>query len=169
MTLEPPQFYTVEFLIELVLFYHPYVFYNMSMRRILIMIFVLFVFVLCGSIPIFVIQSAITPTFTPSPTSTSTIPPTLTPTLSPFIYSQSAASHLHTCSIRALQFRLIEPFTVLFHPDDLLYVGDQVSFEVISPHRVGCKGCQREGPGGSSGWSNTRSSNFWCLGYSRTI
>ncbi len=102
------------------------------MRRILIMIFVLFVFALCGSIPIFVIQFAITPTFTPSPTFTSTIHPTLTSTLRPS-FTPSLTSAISTPAPSVTPIPINEPFTVLFHPDDQLYLGDQVSFEVISP------------------------------------
>jgi len=47
---------------------------------------------------------------------------------------------------------LLQAFTVLYHPDDALYVGDQVSFEVISPPGLDVKDAnlrvQVDPPGG---------------------
>jgi hypothetical protein len=60
-----------------------------------------------------------TPTFTNTPESTWAITPTFTPDTSPLPSSES--------------------FTVYYHPDDRLYVGDLVSFEVISPPGIDVK------------------------------
>jgi hypothetical protein len=118
-------------LIYLILFYHPCVFYNTFMRRHFPMIFFLLLLVSCTAISLPVTQPSITPTLpSPAPSSTfipsqtfalsasptpSQLPATVTPSPSPTI----TAPHL--------------TFTVYYHPDDALYVGDQVSVEVVSP------------------------------------
>ncbi|OGN92755.1 MAG: hypothetical protein A2Z71_11145 [Chloroflexi bacterium RBG_13_50_21] len=132
MTLEPPQNLVVKFLIELDLFYHPYVFYNISMRRFLIMIFILFATICCGSFPILFFQPASTPTFTLPPPITLTIPSLPISTVIPSLTARATAPAF-TPAPSSTYNPATKPFTVLYHPDDILYVGDQVSFEVISP------------------------------------
>ena len=102
------------------------------MRRFFIMIFILILSGACWSFVLLFNQPApmITPT-NPPPTRTAILPspqPTITPasTLSP-----SVAPATITASSTPLPPS--ESFTVLYHPDDMLYVGDQVSIEVISP------------------------------------
>lgn len=108
------------------------------MRRYLIMIFFLFSAAACLSSTISLTQ--------PEPTITLTAPPaTLTPipaTASPTITTTPTSTPLPPSpSPTASQAPESEDggFTVLFHPDDVLYVGDQVSFEVISPTGVDLK------------------------------
>ncbi len=118
-------------LIYLVLFYHPCVFYNMTMRRYFAMIIILMLLVSCGNIPASTVPPSQSPPSTsaiatathPSPISTATQLPSSTPspasaTLTPPLVSTTTQS---------------TSFTVYYHPDDMLYVGDQVSFEVVSP------------------------------------
>jgi hypothetical protein len=150
VTLEPPQNLVAKFLIELDLFYHPYVFYNISMRRFLIMIFLLpALSCWCLFLPFFKI---ITPaTLTPLPLTATTIPPLSTPTqISSF--TPNPQSPTFTPVPSATPNPSLKPFSVLFHPDDLLYVGDQVSFEVISPPGMDVKDAdvrvQVDPPGG---------------------
>ncbi|MFZ2095223.1 MAG: hypothetical protein WAV05_01170 [Anaerolineales bacterium] len=118
-------------LIYLILFYHPYVFYNMSMRRIFILIFILILIGSCSSLSV--------PFFFPAPTPSSTSLPTTpskTRSLTPTVLPPLPPSPLAATDTPVTTPPVIPPpeqFTVLFHPDDFLYVGDQVSFEVISP------------------------------------
>ncbi|OGO30823.1 MAG: hypothetical protein A2136_03255 [Chloroflexi bacterium RBG_16_54_11] len=117
-----------------ILFYHPYVFYNISMRRYLFMIFILFFLLTCQVFAIPLIQPAATYTPTlPSPTSITIYPTspsaptsTSTPTPTPLVATT-------TPSPRPPLTPPGESFSVLYHPDDVLYVGDQISIEVISP------------------------------------
>jgi hypothetical protein len=104
----------------------------MIMRRTFILIFILILVASCSSLSI--------PFIVPSPTATSTLPlntatsmpssptHTLLPTLTPTTISPS-----HTPVPSQTPSPVVEQFTVLYHPDDFLYVGDQVSLEVISP------------------------------------
>jgi hypothetical protein len=102
------------------------------MRRFFIVIFILFLIVSCrGSTNQFIqrpptyLPTALSPTDTlVSPSSTPTISPTLTPSWPPATPT-AEATVTPTAGYDA--------FEVLYHPDDYLYVGDQVSLEVISP------------------------------------
>lgn len=101
------------------------------MRRFLLMIFILSLGVLCGIFhPLFLqstptlIESTPRPSATIAPTSSKT---TNTPTTRP---SPLAITSTSTPGSTAIPSEI--PFTVLYHPDDVLYVGDQVSLEVIS-------------------------------------
>ena len=102
------------------------------MRRFFIVIFILFLIVSCrGSTNQFIrtlptyLPTAPSPTHTPvSPSFTSTKSPTITPSLPPTTSTPEAS---------ATPTPGYDTFKVLYHPDDHLYVGDQVSFEVISP------------------------------------
>ena len=117
---------------KLDLFYHPYVFYNIYMRRFFIMIFILILTISCGSFSLFFIHPSPTATLTSLPPATTTAPPSPTQTLTPSL-TPSPLAATPTLAPSPTPNLLNEPFTVLYHPDDVLYVGDQVSFEVISP------------------------------------
>lgn len=102
------------------------------MRRYFLMMFFLLLLISCRTItfPIFhpkytATQSSFSPSSTPIPPSPSaTISPTLTPgTISLTLTPISSATFTTPTT----------PFRVFYHPDDALYVGDQVSFEVVSP------------------------------------
>ena len=127
----------VRSIIEFVLFYHPWVFYNKGMRRFWVMIFVLFLLPICCCV--------ILPFNQPNPTSTQTTFPTVTaitpeptetefPTQTPSPRPTETPPPASPTSVPTLQ-----SFSVLYHPDDVLYVGDLVSFEVISPPGVSLK------------------------------
>jgi hypothetical protein len=143
----------VKFLIELDLFYHPCVFYNMTMRRILAMIFILIIAVSCAGVPAAVYKSAPTATPTSLPTITSTLTPSQTPVRLPSLTPTKSLPAV-TPIITPAPTLGSEGFEVLYHPDDVLYVGDQVSFEVISPPGMDLKGssvrAQVDPPGGQS-------------------
>ncbi len=117
---------------KLDLFYHPYVFYNISMRRFFIIIFILILTVACGSFSLFFIHPAPTATLTSLPPANTNVPSSPTPTLAP-ASTPTLLAATPTLAPSLTPNLLIGPFTVLYHPDDVLYVGDQVSFEVISP------------------------------------
>jgi hypothetical protein len=106
------------------------------MRRYFLMIFFLMLLMACGLISTPAIQPAPTYTFTlPSSTLPSaTASPTLTPTK-----TSSPIPATFTPSITPTTTPAPLGFTVYFHPDDALYVGDQVSFEVVSPPGVDLK------------------------------
>jgi hypothetical protein len=137
----------VKFLIELELFYHPRVFYNMCMRRYLRMIFILFVAVSCAGLPVSLLPPASTPTTISQPTfsATNTQAPyespfptssPLPPWTTPFFTLTAPATPEFITSLTPAP----GDFQVLFHPDDVLYVGDQVSLEVIPPPGMDVKG-----------------------------
>jgi len=138
---------------KLDLFYHPYVFYNISMRRFFIMIFILILTLSCGSFTIFFIHLAPSATLTSLPPATPTVLPSPTPILSP-TSTPSPLAATPTLVPSTTPNPLIETFTVLYHPDDVLYVGDQVSFELISPPGLNVKDAnlrvQVDPPGGSN-------------------
>jgi len=120
------------------LFYHPCVFYNICMFRYLIVIFILLLPGACLGLALQTIQS--TPAYTPaySPPVATVIPARPTPT----IYfaptpTQQAATPAPTAGITPASPS--ESFTVLYHPDDVLYQGDQVSIEVVSPPNLNLK------------------------------
>ena len=124
-------------LVYLILFYHPYIFYNMFMRRFFILIFILILIASCGSLsfPFFIPPPTATGTSLPTNTlvprsPTSTVTPTFTP--SPIV-----ATHAPVTAATLQPPK--QSFTVLYHPDDYLYVGDQVSIEVISPPDINVK------------------------------
>lgn len=101
------------------------------MRRHLVMIFILFFSLscVCFSIPLF--EPASTNTPTAAPTLTASFPPLTTPT--PLITpTRTSIVETPTTTVQTAT-PPGEPFTVLYHPDGGLYVGDQVSMEVISP------------------------------------
>jgi hypothetical protein len=143
----------VLFLIELDLFYHPYVFYNMSMRRFLAMIFILTVAVSCAGVPVSIYKPAPTATNTPPPAFTSTLLPSPTPVIVPS-FTPTFPLTTPIPILTATPSPNLAEFEVLYHPDDVLYVGDQVSFEVISPPGMELQGSsvrvQVDPPGGSS-------------------
>jgi hypothetical protein len=102
------------------------------MRRYLIMIFILILSISCGSFWLPFINPAPTVTHTYLPPSITSPPPSLTPTQVPSS-TPSPQAATPTLSPTATPNLPTQPFSVLYHPDDVLYVGDQVSFEVISP------------------------------------
>lgn len=104
----------------------------MTMRRSLAMIFILIVAVSCAGIPVSVYKPAPTQTETPLPTITSTIQPSQTPIIVPS-FTPTFPLSTFTPALTATPSPYPGGFEVLYHPDDVLYVGDQVSFEVISP------------------------------------
>lgn len=136
---------------KLDLFYHPYVFYNISMRRFFIMIFILILTLSCGSFTLTFIHPTPTATLTSLPPITTTVPPSPPSTISP-PSTPSPLAATPTLAPSTTPNPLIETFTVLYHPDDVLYVGDQVSFEVISPPGLDVKDAnlrvQVDPPGG---------------------
>jgi len=121
------------------------------MRRYLTMIFILFMVVSCGSFSNPFIHPAPTATLTSQPSITSTIPPSSTPTLTPSL-TPSPLPPTSTIAPSTTPTPSIDTFKVLYHPDDVLYVGDQVSFEVISPPGLDVKDAnlhiQVDPPGG---------------------
>jgi hypothetical protein len=123
----------------------------MSMRRFLAMIFILIIAVSCAGVPISIYKPAPSATMTSLPTLTATQTPSYTPTGVPSSTPilQPPAS---TPTITATPTQASEGFQVLYHPDDVLYVGDLVSFEVISPPDMELKGSnvsvQVDPPGG---------------------
>src|SRR4030042_5647777 len=110
----------------------------MCMRRYLLMIFILLLMVACRSLifPLPPPAPSLTST-SPSPTLTS-IPPSLTPT---FLLTQTPSPLAATPSwvATATPVPISESFMVLYHPDDILYVGDQVSLEIVSPPGLSLK------------------------------
>jgi hypothetical protein len=107
----------------------------MCMRRFLAMIFILIVAVGCAGLPISLLPSNTSPTASSQPTVSATLSPTLT------IPSSVTPSPIPSATERVSTVTPItESFEVLYHPDDVLYVGDQVSFEVISPEGVNIEG-----------------------------
>ncbi len=130
-------------LIYLVLFYHPCVFYNMSMRRFLVVIFILPLLVSCGVLTSPPVHPTETSTFTAVP-ATATIPPaTTTPTFTPTL-TATPLPPTQTASPTSSPTPTVPAFTVYYHPDDVLYVGDQVSFEVVSPPNLDLKDASLE-------------------------
>jgi hypothetical protein len=125
-------------LILTILFYHPYVFYNIHMRRFLIMIFILFLSVVCWGTTFVINQPTTalpTPSLTPAETAIPSLPTaTITPSPSP-----SPQVVVPTSTNTTTPHPSSDTFTVLYHPDDMLYVGDQVSIEVVSPPGVNVK------------------------------
>jgi hypothetical protein len=111
------------------------------MRRFLIMIFILMLSAACWSILLVFTQPPTTSTVTlPIPTLTSISPSptdTITPASTDTPPSVSRTEPAFTSTSTPLP--AIEEFTVQFHPDDVLYVGDQVSIEVIPPPGVDVK------------------------------
>jgi hypothetical protein len=125
----------------------------MTMRRFLAMIFILIVAVSCAGIPVSVYKPAPTQTETPLPTITSTIQPSQTPIIVPSL-TPTFPLTTFTPALTATPSPNHGGFEVLYHPDDMLYVGDQVSFEVISPPGMDLNGSsvrvQVDPPGGPS-------------------
>lgn len=96
------------------------------------MIFILILTVACGSFSLYFIHPAPTATLTSLPLTATTIPPSPTSTIHPSSTPTPSVA-TPTLAPSSTLNPPSEPFTVLYHPDDVLYVGDQVSFEVISP------------------------------------
>ncbi len=108
------------------------------MRRYLGMIFILFTAVACAGLPVSAFRPTSTPTQAPQPAVSATPVPSATRAPSPtFTYIPSPTP---TFTPTATPTPAGPAFTVLFHPDDFLYVGDQVSFEVIAPPGMDVKG-----------------------------
>ena len=108
------------------------------MRRFLILIFILFLSVVCWGAAFVTNQP--TPAFpATSPAHTASLTPTATaipPSPTATITASPSPSPLVTLPKPTATTSPIPPsqsFTVLYHPDDMLYVGDQVSIEVVSP------------------------------------
>ncbi len=108
------------------------------MRRILGMIFILIVAVSCAGVPVSMFPPLPTATITSLPTIASTTQPSQTPTFlpsfTPTLVPSSIPGPIFTPTL------VPQTFAVLYHPDDVLYVGDQVSFEVIPPPGMNVKG-----------------------------
>ncbi len=125
----------------------------MTMRRFLAMIFILIVAVSCAGIPVSVYKPAPTRTETPLPTITSTIQPSQTPIIVPS-FTPTYPLTTFTPALTTTPSPNPGGFEVLYHPDDMLYVGDQVSIEVISPPGMDLNGSsvrvQVDPPGGPS-------------------
>jgi hypothetical protein len=115
------------------------------------MIFILILTLSCGSLTISFIHPTPTATLISPPPTNTTVPPSPTPTLSPSS-TPSPLAATPTLAASTTPNPLLETFTVLYHPDDVLYVGDQVSFEVISPPGLDVKDAnlrvQVDPPGG---------------------
>ncbi len=108
------------------------------MRRLLGMIFILFVAVSCAGIPVSLFPPIPSATITSFPSLTSTIKPSQTPTILPSVTSTQVPTY--TPAHNSSPTQVPQTFSVLYHPDDVLYVGDQVSFEVINPPAMDMKG-----------------------------
>jgi hypothetical protein len=121
------------------------------MRRLLFVIFILFPTAACCCVILPFIHIIPPDTLTPLPVTATTNPPSSTPTQIPSLTPRPLAPTL-TPTPSATPNPSIGPFTVLYHPDDVLYVGDQVSFEVISPPGLDIKDAkvkvQADPPGG---------------------
>ena len=116
------------------------------MRRILAMIFILIVAVSCAGVPV-----SLFPASSFSNDYFSSLP--LLQRLNPHRRLPRCPHSLPPWYLHPLLDLFSPPlwfrqgFAVLYHPDDVLYVGDQVSFEVIPPPGYECKGFQRTGAG----------------------
>jgi hypothetical protein len=99
----------------------------MLMRRFLLMIFILFLLVSCTRTSPTALPTSLSPTFPSQPVASPTIYPSLVPLSIPSISPTFTPTPGETPTTTG------EQFTVYYHPDDVLYVGDQVSFEVVSP------------------------------------
>jgi hypothetical protein len=108
------------------------------MRRFLIMIFILFLLLACRGFAIPLIQPASTFTPTSKPATATVIPPSPSPTIS-FTLTPTQPTARPTQNASQTFIPPSKPFSVLYHPDDVLYVGDQVSIEVISPPGIDLK------------------------------
>ena len=96
------------------------------------MIFILFLSSVCWSLALIFNQTTPTsPATFPAPTATA-VPPSPTSTMTP-TSTPSPLYAVATFTATTIPLHTSESFTVLYHPDDMLYVGDQVSIEVISP------------------------------------
>ncbi len=121
------------------------------MRRYFLMIFILLLLVSCRFISFPRFHPPYIPTLASPPTSPTLIHPSSTQTLSPTLTS-SPISPSRTPSPSPTLTPSPSSFTVYYHPDDALYVGDQVSFEVVSPPNLDIKDAtikvQVDPPGG---------------------
>jgi hypothetical protein len=107
------------------------------MRRFIILIFILILIASCSSLSVPLLLPPPSLSSTSFPTNTQ-IPQSPTSTVSP-PFTPSPLPEANTPASTPTSYPPQEPFTVLFHPDDYLYVGDQVSFEVIAPPDVDAK------------------------------
>ena len=103
----------------------------MGMRRFLVMISFLFLVTSCTVSPT-INPTPFPPSLTSLPEVTSTELPTQTPTPVASL-SPSPQTPTDSPAPGATPTPQDQQFTVRYHPDDVLYVGDQVSIEVISP------------------------------------
>jgi len=108
------------------------------MRRFLMMIFVLLMLLACRSSLFPFFQPTETPTSTISPPTVTPYPPTSTATETPTLTPSPQPSST-PATISNTPGPWVGAFSVLYHPDDVLYVGDLVSFEVISPPEADLK------------------------------
>jgi len=108
------------------------------------MIFILFLTVVCwGTASVYNQPTPASPATSPAPTASLTptatvIPPTLTATITPSP-SSSPLVTVPTYTATTTPVPPSQSFTVFYHPNDMLYVGDQVSFEVVSPSGLNVK------------------------------
>lgn len=115
--------------------------YNTCMRR-FIYILSIFILVACRAISPFGYAGAPGLALQTSPVVTA-IPPsaTLTATITPTLPPTATATPQPTFTPTFTPTPTLQPgYTVWFHPDNGLYVGDQVSMEVISPPNTEMKG-----------------------------
>jgi hypothetical protein len=110
----------------------------MCMRRLLGMIFILIVAVSCAGVPVSLFPPVSSATITSSPTIATSIKPSYTPTRLPSDTPTQVPTYTPVPNFTPTP--LPTTFTVLYHPDDVLYVGDQVSFEVLPPPGMNLKG-----------------------------
>ena len=109
-------------------FYHHQVLYNTAMRRVLSMISIL----ILVSLACQTLLPSATPTPLPSATPTASPTRTSAPTSTPLPSATPLPSPTITATpLPSLAVPVAEEFTVRFHPDDALYVGDLVSLEII--------------------------------------
>jgi hypothetical protein len=107
------------------------------MRRFFILIFILILIASCSSLSVPLLLPPPSPISTSLPINTP-IPQSPTYTISP-IFTQGPLPATNTPTFTPTLHLPQEPFTVIFHPDDYLYVGDQVSYEVIAPPDIDAK------------------------------
>jgi hypothetical protein len=108
------------------------------MRRFLIMIFILFLGLACRGLTFPLIKPPLTSTPTHPPASATSKPSSLKPTKLPTT-TPSPLSPTPTSTAIPTTSAPSNTFTVYYHPDDVLYVGDQVSLEVVSPPGIDLK------------------------------
>jgi len=78
--------------------------------------------------------------FVPAPTATFTQPPAPSPTASSTPFPPTASATLAQSTAATTAPPENASFTLRLHPDGPIYVGDQVSFEVIAPAQADLQG-----------------------------